>query len=116
MEKITAQLVDYDGAMKRLGGDRGLFRQLIQIYDEDAPELLNAIRRSVAGDDGRSLEQAAHRLKGLLANFGAEDAVAYSQQLEQIGNSRCASGARDAVTQLEGELLRLNEALDAYRP
>ncbi len=115
MEKMTACLVDYEGAMKRLGGDRALFGQLIQIYDEDAPVLLDAIRRAVRGDDAQSLERAAHRLKGLLANFGAEEATSCARQLEQCGNAGRVEEAGEMLDCLTRELDRLNRALAEYR-
>lgn len=115
MEKMAPCLVDYEGAMKRLGGDRALFGQLIQIYDEDAPALLDAIRQAVEANNPQLLEQAAHRLKGLLANFGAEEATGLARELEQGGNTGRLHEAPQTLVCLERELIRLHDALGKYR-
>ena len=115
METMGSCLVDYEGAMKRLGGDRVLFAQLIEIYDEDTPVLLDAIRRAVASNDSQSLERAAHRLKGLVSNFGAEETTVCASELEQCGSGRRFEEARERLVDLEAELRRLDDALTKYR-
>jgi HPt (histidine-containing phosphotransfer) domain-containing protein len=50
---------------------------------EEYPKLLDEIRRGLAGRDAAVAGNAAHQLKGLLAQFGAEAArqAAYSVEL-----------------------------------
>jgi CheY-like chemotaxis protein len=85
------ELVDLEAALNRLGGDQDLFREFVVIFQEDAPKLLNRIVQSVEQQDSSQLEQAAHALKGLMSNFGANQCVELAQQLESAGKQNHVS-------------------------
>ncbi len=79
--------VDFQGAMVRLGGDRQLFLDFVQILGEDGPVLIKKIETAIDSSDCQQLEHSAHALKGLVSNFGARDCVADALLLEQAGRS-----------------------------
>ena len=106
-------MVDFEGTMHRLGGDVDLFQEFICVFDEDAPRSMEDIRRAVADRDAAKLELAAHTLRGLVSNFGAQSAAGCAFRLEQMALSGQMDGAGDALAQLEQELFLLNDALDA---
>ena len=108
-------IIDYRGALKRLGGDPGLFRDVIRLFDEDAPVLLATIRSAIDQEDFEDLQRAAHSLKGLAANFGARKAVASAQRLERLGKTRSLNHVAETLTDLENEVVRLDHALTPYR-
>ena len=107
------KIIDREGALARLGGDEGLLRDLVQFFVEDSPGLLEQIRTSLRAGSAEELERAAHSLKGLAANFGAQHAVKAALELEQIGHSRSLSRAESALGELEFEIHRLTRALAA---
>lgn len=76
-------MVDLAGALKRLGGDRELFRQFVVIFDEDAPVLMQQIDEAIKAGDSASLLRHSHALKGLMSNFGAEPCIEEVSRLEQ---------------------------------
>jgi two-component system, sensor histidine kinase and response regulator len=106
-----SSIVDVVGTLRRLGGDTDLFRQFIQVYEEDRAELLAALQRAVSERNAQALERPAHSLKGLVANFGAPDATSVAQRLEQMGRQGQIEGAAEALQELEHELVRLSCAL-----
>lgn len=106
--------MDAPSAMKRLGDDRELFNQIIVIFLEDCPELVQSARRALTASDSVGLRRAAHSLKGLTATLSAERAVAAAQHLEQIAASGDLSAASEPLEQLTCRLAELNESLQAY--
>lgn len=110
-----ADAIDYQGALDRLGGDSDLFRRIIDLFDEDAPGLLQAIREAAAAADPSQLRRAAHSLRGLAANFGAQDAMRSASRLEQMGIAGQVADAGQAITELQREIERLDKALTPYR-
>ncbi|WP_169977316.1 hybrid sensor histidine kinase/response regulator [Tautonia rosea] len=102
-------------ALKRLGGDEELFRDMIGFFLEDFPELLDQLRRGLLSDDARVVERAAHSLKGLTASCGSGPARKAAGRVEQIGRENRLADAPEAVEHLVAELQRLQEVLTADR-
>jgi HPt (histidine-containing phosphotransfer) domain-containing protein len=108
-------VINYPAALKRLGGDSDLFRKIIDLFDEDAPGLLQTIREAAAASDPARLQRAAHSLKGLAANFGAQDVIRSASHLENMSKSGQLANAGQAVSELEREIERLDKALAPHR-
>ncbi len=70
VKSFQSALCDFAGALARLGGDRRLLIELIQIYMEDAPILMVRIANGVREANCSDVQYAAHRLRGMAANFG----------------------------------------------
>jgi HPt (histidine-containing phosphotransfer) domain-containing protein len=94
-----------------LGGDETVFRELIQLYLQEAPKLLGAVRNAVAQGNADALRQAAHALKGTLANLAAPDARAAAEALEVMTRTGDLAGAPTALANLERQLERLHAAI-----
>ena len=113
MKNLSAY--DLDGSLIRLGGDMALFRKLVDFFFEDAPPMLERIRQSIATGNAAHLERAAHSLKGLSSNFGAEPTVQAARQVEEFGRAGDLHGAARLLPELESQVLRLRAALACYR-
>ncbi|MFA8019235.1 response regulator [Bremerella cremea] len=115
MGEPSTPVVDYAGAMTRLGNDAELFGEFITYYDEDSKQLIeeiaNAIQTRATGD----LHRAAHNLKGLASNLGAQRVVNAAYRLERLGKNGELSQAPVALEDLRTEMARLNKALENYR-
>lgn len=88
--------MDVEGALERLGGDRELLAELAGLFCDEGPRLLGEAAQALAGGDAAALQNAAHQLKGLLAQF-------------------CAAEAREAAWQLELEARRADLVAAAPR-
>lgn len=100
----------FDVALQRLAGDQKLFRELTLYFTEDAPVLLQALRKGLAAGNAESVRRAAHSLRGLAANFDAEQAVTIAAFIEQMaceGNLRSVSAA---LLNLEVKIRSLSSA------
>ena len=101
--------------MKRLTGDMDLFRDFIGYFDEDSPKLLATLREAITDGEASIVQRAAHSLKGLAANFGAEACVSAAHELEACGKNHDLANTSELLRGLEEEVQRLGTALKPYR-
>jgi HPt (histidine-containing phosphotransfer) domain-containing protein len=103
---------DYEASLARLDNDPKLFRDMVQFFHEDSPELVRQIRESVGSGDAHLAERAAHSIKGLAATFDADATIRAAQRIEEMARSGALLDIPAAVEILEREVVRLNRALD----
>jgi two-component system, sensor histidine kinase and response regulator len=77
----------------RFDGDLDLLRLVAGTFLETTPPLLRDIRQGIAAGDAGSVSRIAHRLRGSLANFGADEAVEAAFRLEKMGAEGDLAGA-----------------------
>jgi two-component system, sensor histidine kinase and response regulator len=106
--KMSAQTpenaLDRQLALSRVGGDEELLQEIAVLFIEECPRALAEIQEAVAHGDAAKLENAAHALKGSVANFGARDAVEAAFRLEQMGRASEMSEAEGMLHKLESAL------------
>src|ERR1700676_33856 len=85
---VPESSLDRQLALSRVGGDLELLREIAILFLDECPRALLEIQRALAAEDAVKLENAAHSLKGSVANFGASAAVAAALRLEQMGRSQ----------------------------
>jgi len=105
--------VDRQLSLTHVGGDVELLREIAALFIEDCPRALAELRQAVEQQDASKLENAAHALKGSVANFGAQDAVDAAFRLEQMGRSGTLSESAEALGALEHALLTVCAELAA---
>lgn len=64
-----ADVFDLAGTLRRLGGDTNLLSDLVQLYSEDSPGLLQRLHAGIEAHRSDEVRHAAHSLRGLAANF-----------------------------------------------
>ena len=106
-------VVDRAVVLERMGGDEELMREIIGIFLEEYPSLLEGIHDAVRKQDGRALECFAHNLKGSVSNFGAPLATQAALELEQMGRKGDIQRAPAAAALLERELSSVRSALQS---
>ena len=105
---------EFAAALRRLGGDEQLFRELAAFFLEDSDELLTVIGRGLdVGDAGR-IERAAHSLRGLAANFDAEPIISIARSMEQAASQGQLPALSAAFAELEIEVQSLRAVLRRY--
>jgi len=105
------EILDESTVLARFEGDRELLRELVNLFLEDCPKLLDGIRGGVERGDASGLERAAHKLKGAVANFAARSAYDAALRLESIGRGGHLEKAAEALEQLEAALEELRPVL-----
>lgn len=113
-----AVAIDLSTALRRIGDDRSLLRDLAMFFVEDVPGLLTQLRSAIPEGAAEEVERAAHSIKGLAANLDAKLVHGWAQRLEEAGRRSELEGACGLLDQLDREatiaitFLR-NEVLDA---
>jgi CheY-like chemotaxis protein len=101
--------------MSRLGGDEALGREVIQLFLDDSPGRMNAIKAAIAQGDARALESAAHALKGAVTSLAADPAADAMRELERIARDGSMSDALPAWRRAETVLTALVAALRQHQ-
>ncbi len=108
-----SEILDREQLMERVGYDPEFLAEIAGLFLNDCPRLLGEIRSAIAVHDARALEQAAHTLKGSVANFAAEPARVAAFRLELLGRGGQFEQAPEACQELESEIERFSAALSA---
>ncbi len=94
-------MVDWSAALESTGGDSTLLQELIEVFLDEGPALLQAIRSALENRDGPLLRRSAHTLKGSLRIFGATRGVELAQEIESRGQQEVWDGTAELCRDLE---------------
>jgi CheY-like chemotaxis protein len=100
---------------RNIGGDNQLFAQLVEMFLDQHPAMLAAIKEGLIRGDSLAVERTAHTLKGTAGNLCAPEVVLAASRLEAIGHLGALHDAPPIYAQLEQEVLRLVQALGPFR-
>jgi two-component system sensor histidine kinase/response regulator len=67
----TFPVLDKDGCLDNLGGDLELYHEIIAMFIESAPQIVDGLVTALEAGDVAQAECLAHNLKGMAANIGA---------------------------------------------
>ncbi|HEX3353096.1 MAG TPA: Hpt domain-containing protein [Terriglobales bacterium] len=101
-------------ALRRLGGDEDLLRELCRIFLEESPKLQAKLREAIAHADPQAVMRAAHSLKGELGYLGADGPLQAARELEDMGHGNDLSRAQETFTFLEKELAGLHLVMQDF--
>ena len=79
--KALEQLLDV------IGGDREAFKDLVQSFLDDGPDLVRRLKQAVAANDADAMRRAAHTLKGSATDFGAVALAGLCREIEALGRA-----------------------------
>jgi CheY-like chemotaxis protein len=105
--------VDFSQLLARTGGSRELLGQMVEIFREECPRLLAAVREALDRKDCEALEDSAHALKGTVGNFSAGPAAEASRELEIMARGGDLEGTDEIYGRLKQEIERLGAGLEA---
>jgi two-component system sensor histidine kinase/response regulator len=111
MADQTRPSFDRADLMERLDGDIELISELVQIFLEDAPQLVEELGAAVSRGDAAQVHRSAHSLKGSASNFSAGPVVESALRLELMGKSGNLADAPSEFRILEANLLDLERDL-----
>jgi HPt (histidine-containing phosphotransfer) domain-containing protein len=89
---------------------------LIAVFNEDAPQLIEAMRRALETGNADLFRRSAHTLKSNAANFGALALAAQAKALETRGQSGALEGAAEPVALVATEYERVRQRLSELAP
>ncbi|HLY63712.1 MAG TPA: response regulator [Terriglobia bacterium] len=112
---IQPARLDKNAIADRMGGDLELVRGIIQLFLEDCPRMMADIRKAVVTKSPGGLHEAAHALKGVIANFTSENAFHSALQLEGMGRDGDLTHAKEWLAALECDMSALHADLEELR-
>lgn len=104
---------DLQEALSRVDDDRETLHAMIEVFLEQGPQDLAAVREALGRGDAAAAARSAHRLKGSALQFCAEAAVEAAKAVETAGKGGDVEETDRLFRKLETEAVRLFEALRA---
>ncbi len=104
--------IDVSALMERVFNDREFLAELIGLFDEDGPALLNQLREAVSQRNGLESTKTAHTLKGTVGNFCAAKAQQLAYEVELLCKEQDFDRAAESLAALESEMELVKAALD----
>jgi len=106
--------VNLDELLTRVDNDYGLLSELIGIFKEEFPRLLQSLQQAVAREDLKNVETASHTLKGMLSGLSVTQASAIASRMEQMARAGEKLKLANEMSLFEHEVADLFPELDAY--
>ena len=100
-DSSATSLIDRVALMERLGGETVLFHQLLDLFSESYPLLLDQMRQGLASGDSDGVATAAYDLHETIINFGAAPVVAQTKHLQGQIDAGDLAAATASCTRLE---------------
>jgi HPt (histidine-containing phosphotransfer) domain-containing protein len=107
----SVELVKWAEALEAVQGDHELLRTVVEAALEEIPQVMIAIRESIASQDSVRLHRSAHTLKSSLRYFGAQDAAEKAWQLETNGRDANLAESAAILAALEPLVAQIREEL-----
>jgi signal transduction histidine kinase/CheY-like chemotaxis protein len=97
--------------LQRLDGDADLLREVIGLFLDDCPKLVDSMRLAVAAGNGKALKTAAHRLKGSAGNLALARLSESARALEDLREDAALPEIDATWQRVAQEAERVDEAL-----
>ena len=110
-EQHVEQLFNWDTALEQLNGNEKVLKDIAEMFMEQYPNLVQAIRGSIENEDMPELRRSAHTLKGSAATFSAGPVVKAAYRLETMGREMDITDVDSALKDLDRALAELAPAL-----
>ncbi len=106
------RLLDLDAARARINNDEAMFRKILELFLMGYEQPLLRCRSAVKDGDAPALATAAHQLKGMAGNIGANTLRAAATQLERLGREAHRESFADGLEAVELALAEVLPELD----
>jgi HPt (histidine-containing phosphotransfer) domain-containing protein len=101
-------------ALTRVDEDEDLLYTLAELFVEQTPLDMAAMRAALDAGDAAALARAAHRMKGAVLQFSAPAVFEAISQLEALGKAGTLDQATAVCARVDRELQKLLTALREY--
>jgi HPt (histidine-containing phosphotransfer) domain-containing protein len=105
------EVIDKNQLFNRFDGDGKLLRTIIETFLYDCPKIMSDIYQSLADNDSKALERAAHTVKGTVSIFAAKAAFDTALKLETMAEHNNLASTKEVYYRLAKEMEKLKKAL-----
>ena len=110
----AACVFDREEFLDQLDGDEALMQQMIALFHENTPHLLDDIRDSVVRRSPGDVARSTHALLSSLGVVGAAEARRLTLEVASCAEQAAYEAARAAFEALAGEIARADTALAGF--
>ncbi|MFN4261845.1 MAG: response regulator [Gemmataceae bacterium] len=114
VEESADEVFAWETALKQAGIDMATLREIVTIFLNEAPKLIEEMRAALDQRDAPALRRAAHTMKGSAAALVAKATQAAAQRLETLAKEEQWDEAQAAYTNVEHEVQRLTPLLASW--
>lgn len=97
--------------MERLEEDQGLFIKIMNIFFDDVPKQIGALREALDRGDVETVRHQAHTLKGSAGHVGATAMQALVLEMEKAGQEGDLERTANLFPQLEQEFEKIKHSM-----
>lgn len=106
--------VDWELAAKATGYDPGLLRELVSIFLDELPDLLQRLGEGVAAGDGNLVKKVAHKVKGSVLFLNTKAPFESASKIEQMGANSKLEGGEEVFAELKEHFDSLAKELKKF--
>jgi len=106
-------VVDEARLLSEFGDSPEILAELLELFVQHIPPLVEEITSAISAGDARELTRHAHSLEGACSTYGAPRLSAVCRDLEVLGKENDLETAAARLPDLEDEIQRVIESLDA---
>ena len=108
---LAKEIWDAEAALARVDGDRELLRDVIEIFRQEDPKLLEKLEAALAAGDLEAVQHAAHSIKGEVSYFAAPKAAEAAKTIEYGARDHDLAKCKATLPELQKRLGELSAAL-----
>jgi len=109
VEEKNKPVFDLDKALEMVDQDKEFLKELMDTFKSDYPQKLDAICQAIKEKDFKTLNEAAHGLKGAAGNLFLTKVYELALELEKRGKENKIEGAEEIYKELEEEMEKFRE-------
>jgi len=103
-DSTTEPTIDWSHALRACDGDKDLFLDLLNLFLEETPELLNSLDKAIEEKNNEAIHRSAHTVVGSLRIIGPTQAGETALQIEKVAHQGTIDGAKILSQQLRVQL------------
>jgi HPt (histidine-containing phosphotransfer) domain-containing protein len=113
-EARTLIVIDFGDLLCRVQNNLELRRQMLSVFHEEFPNLLQDLRNAVNSGDSGQIELTAHTLKGTLHTISAFDAQEAAARMEDLALLATSQDLQEALAILETKAVALSSEIGQW--
>jgi len=94
-------VVDFSNVLSQIGDDREALREIVAAYVTETREILERLPATIASGTWQEVRRLAHTTKSAMRAFGAVEALALAQSLEQLAEMDDRSSAAELFSRMK---------------
>jgi HPt (histidine-containing phosphotransfer) domain-containing protein len=115
-ESFPSDVLDLEGLTNRCMGNIDLVQRVLAKFEQQLPEELAELERSLGLRDTEQIARIAHRVKGTSASMSAESLRRAAAAIESLGRTGCVTDVSKEIEHLRGEWERYLEYASTLLP